>query len=70
MGTYYYTSAEIGFYYKAIQQLCQKAQVPFSVCYDADDNYSVFRNMWANPKDCCNALGTVEGFEKVYKECY
>lgn len=68
-GTFYYTATEIGFYYEAIQHLCQEAQVPFSVCYDADDNYSVFRNMWANPKDCCNALGVVEGFYGVYKDC-
>jgi DNA repair photolyase len=66
---YYYTTEEIRFYYEAIRELCRKANVPFSVCYDSEKNFETFRYMWANPKDCCNAVGVVKGFEKVFADC-
>ena len=66
---YYYSTEEIKFYYEAIKDLCKRANVPFSVCYDSEENYKKFRNMWANPKDCCNAIGIVKGFEKVFSSC-
>lgn len=66
---YYYSSEEIRFYYNAINELCKKTNVPFSVCYDFEENCTKFRNMWANPKDCCNGIGTVKGFKKVFSDC-
>ena len=66
---YYYSTEEIRFYYEAISELCKSADVPFSVCYDSEENYATFRHMWANPKDCCNAVGVVKGFEKVFSDC-
>ena len=66
---YYYTTEEIRFYYEAISELCKNANVPFSVCYDSEENYETFRHMWANPKDCCNAVGVVNGFKKVFSDC-
>lgn len=66
---YYYSPTEIRLYYEAISEMCKEAKVPFSVCYDSDDNYEAFRDLWANPKDCCNAVGVVKGFEKVFKDC-
>jgi DNA repair photolyase len=67
--TYYYSPQEIRFYYEAIKELCQKENVPFSICYDSDATYQVFKDLWVNQKDCCNALGVVEGFGKVYSDC-
>jgi len=66
---YYYSSAEVRLYYEAINEICKDARVPFSVCYDSDENYEAFRDLWANPKDCCNAVGVVKGFRKVFKDC-
>jgi len=66
---YYYSPEEIGHYYEAIHERCSRNGVPFSVCYDFDDNYERFRDMWANREDCCNGLGVVPGFQKVYKDC-
>ena len=67
---YYYSTTEIGHYYEAIQDRCRRSNAPFSVCYDSEENYENFRHMWANQKDCCNALNNVPGFRKVYKDCY
>lgn len=66
---YYYSREEIRHYYEAMKELCTNAGVPFSVCYDSDDNYETFRDLWADPKDCCNALGNVPGFKKVHMDC-
>ena len=66
---YYYSPQEIQHYYEAIRDRCERNHVPFSICYDNDENYDRFRDMWANRKDCCNALGIVPGFQKVYKNC-
>jgi hypothetical protein len=66
---YYYSPQEIRHYYEAIRDRCEKNHVPFSICYDNDENYERFRDMWANRSDCCNALGIVPGFQKVYKDC-
>lgn len=66
---YYYTSEEVRHYYEAIQERCKKNRIPFSICYDSDENYESFRDMWANRKDCCNALNNVPGFQKVYRDC-
>lgn len=40
--------------------------IEFSVCYDADDNYEAFRDLWANPADCCNCTGKVPGFTRKF----
>ena len=66
---YYYSSEEIRHYYEAISELCKKENTPFSICYDADQNYYKFKDLWANPKDCCNAVGVVKGFKKVFTDC-
>jgi len=66
---YYYSPKEIRHYYEAIRELCRGMNVPFSVCYDSNSNYETFRSLWANSRDCCNALGTVPGFKKVYTDC-
>lgn len=66
---YYYSQEEIRHYYEALRHLCQAAEVPFSICYDSDLNFEIFRGMWANPLDCCNALGNVPGFTKVFSNC-
>ena len=66
---YYYSTEEIRIYYETISDMCKEANVPFSVCYDSDVNYEAFRDLWTNPKDCCNAVGIVKGFEKVFKDC-
>ena len=66
---YYYSPEEVRLYYEAINEMCREARVPFSVCYDSDDNYDAFIDLWANPKDCCNAVGVVKGFKKVFKDC-
>ena len=66
---HYYSPEEIRHYYEAIKELCDGAGVPFSICYDFDDNYDTFKYMWANPNDCCNALGNIPGFKKVYISC-
>ena len=66
---YYYSIEEIRCYYEAISDLCKFANVPFSVCYDLGENCEKFRNMWANPKDCCNGVGVVKGFKKVFSDC-
>jgi hypothetical protein len=65
---YFYTSDEIRHYYEAIEEMCAKTNTPFSVCYDSFKNYYSFKDLWANPKDCCNALGNVPGFKKVYED--
>jgi hypothetical protein len=67
---YYYSSEEVGHYYEAIQARCKTNQIPFSICYDSDENYETFRCMWANPIDCCNAFNNVPGFQKVFRNCY
>ena len=67
---YFYSTEEIRIYYETIKDLCKRAKIPFSVCYDSEENYKKFRNMWANPKDCCNAIGIIKGFEKGYQSCY
>ncbi len=66
---YYYSPAEVRLYYEAINEMCREARAPFSVCYDSDENYETSRDLWANPKDCCNAVGVVRGFKKVFKDC-
>ena len=67
---YYYSPEEIRHYYEAIRDRCKRNHVSFSICYDNDENYERFRDMWTNTKDCCNALRVVPGFQKVYKDCY
>jgi len=66
---YYYSTDEIRNYYDALSEICRTANVPFSVCYDSDENYDAFKDLWANQKDCCNAVGVIKGFDKVYKDC-
>lgn len=66
---YYYSPEEIRHYYEAIRNRCRSMNISFSVCYDSDKNYEIFRDMWANSRDCCNALENVPGFKKVYANC-
>ena len=66
---YYFSSEEIRHYYEAISELCKKADIAFSICYDSDQNYNAFKDLWVNPRDCCNAVGVVKGFKKVFVDC-
>jgi len=65
---YYYAREEIAYYYNECHIMCRKYGVSFSVCYDCDDNYSYFKNMWADQDDCCNAYRQMKSFTNLYKE--
>ena len=45
--------------------MCDDKGVDFSVCYDRDDNYNKFEQLWANRIDCCNAKYMTSLFSKT-----
>lgn len=63
----YYSKNEIRYYYEECKKICQENNIAFTVCYDQNANYECFRDMWANQKDCCNALGQTKFFGKTYR---
>lgn len=65
-GALHFSEPEIKYYYENIKKVCDKNNVDFSVCYDGDANYEVFKYLWANPDDCCNNFGKVKGFTNKF----
>jgi DNA repair photolyase len=63
----YYSTEEIKYYYSKCKSICNKYNVPFSICFDRNDNYEIFKDMWANKQDCCNALDKVTCHSKTYQ---
>ena len=51
-----------------IKELCDTNGVNFSVCFDANGNYDIFKSLWANAEDCCCAKGMIKGFKKTARD--
>jgi len=51
----YFSIEEKRYYYETLRDLTHQHKMAFSVCYDGDEAYEVFRYLWDNPNDCCNA---------------
>jgi DNA repair photolyase len=51
----YFSIEEKRIYYEKLQKLVHEAGMRFTVCYDGDEAYEVFRPLWDNPDDCCDA---------------
>ena len=62
----YYSREEIEVYYKKCKAICDAYRIPFTVCFDRNENYEYFKHMWANPADCCNGLNEIPCFTKTY----
>ena len=62
----HYGAAEKRYYYEKTRELCTTRGMEFSVCYDGDESYETFRDLWANPDDCCNGKGKIRGFKRAY----
>jgi DNA repair photolyase len=58
----HYRAPEKRWYYEMLKALCDERGMAFSVCYDGDDAYTTFRDLWADPEDCCNGRRNVRGF--------
>lgn len=54
------------YYYERIRKMCHFYNMEFSVCYDEDESYETFRDLWANREDCCNGKGKIPGFTCAY----
>ena len=65
----YYSREEVEVYYKKCKAICDAHNIPFTVCFDRNENYEYFKHMWANPADCCNGLGKLARFTKTYSAC-
>ena len=63
----YYSREEIEAYYDKCRAICDDYEVPFTICFDRNENYGYFRSMWANPADCCNGLNELPCFTKTYR---
>ncbi len=63
----YYSREEIAYYYKQCKDICDKYKVPFSVCFDRNENYDFFKSMWTNAQDCCNACNQTTFHNKTYR---
>jgi len=62
-GQLHYSAAEKRHYFEALKHVCDQAGIRFSVCYDSDDHYETFRDLWADHEDCCDGRMNVEGFD-------
>jgi DNA repair photolyase len=63
----YYTAEEISYYYRRCKEIADRHGVQFSVCFDRNENYRRFKDMWHNEDDCCNALGQTPCFRTQYR---
>jgi DNA repair photolyase len=65
----HFSEDETRFYYERIKSLCSQYGVRFSTCYignDASgDSFEMYKPMWTNQNDCCDALGNVSAFKKT-----
>lgn len=64
--SWHFSSEEKMVYFKEVKEICDKNNVDFTVCEDNDVEY--FKELWANPNDCCNGLGKIKGFSKTWKD--
>ena len=62
----YFSREEIEAYYKKCRDICDAHSVPFTVCFDRNENYEYFKYMWANPADCCNGVNELTCFARTY----
>lgn len=57
------SDGEIDYYYRRIHEDCLANNIGFSVCYIGNDPndraFDDYRPLWANPRDCCDAVGSV-----------
>ncbi|NTU47463.1 MAG: hypothetical protein HGA84_00480, partial [Syntrophobacteraceae bacterium] len=65
-GWKHFSYLEKRWYYERIRDICREYGTEFSVCEDG--HFEEFRDLWANPGDCCNALGKVPGFAQTFRE--
>ena len=64
-GCNHFSMQEKRWYYERIKIICQDYGVEFSVCEDG--HFEECRDLWANPLDCCNAMGKVKGFQATIR---
>jgi DNA repair photolyase len=64
-GDKHYSDKEISYYYRWLLQECKKHGVRFSTCYIGNGikDYFQYQPLWANKKDCCDAVGNVKAFK-------
>lgn len=62
----HFGSLEKRYYYERLRDAAHQRGMAFSICYDGDDAYAEFHDLWDNPADCCNAVGNVPGFQVKY----
>ncbi|MDH4467958.1 MAG: radical SAM protein [Bacteriovoracaceae bacterium] len=64
---FHYSDEEIRAYYERIQAKCIQNNVQFTTCYigNGDGHFWKDQDLWANKKDCCNAINRVKGFDGV-----
>ena len=63
-----FSPEEMTEYYNRIKHKCDDAGVHFSICFDKSWNFEKFRYLWSNQKDCCCAMGMIDGFTKTAKD--
>ena len=51
----YFSIEEKRYYYEKLMRLSHERGMRFTVCYDGDESYDVFRYLWENQQDCCDA---------------
>jgi DNA repair photolyase len=60
-----FSDSEIAYYYKKVQAECIKQGIRFNTCYigNGEKDYYQYQDLWANKKDCCDAVGNVPSFK-------
>ncbi len=60
-----FSDSEIAYYYKRTQAECVKNGIRFNTCYigNGEKDYYQYQDLWANKKDCCDAVGNVSAFK-------
>ena len=59
---FHYSLDEKRHYYSLVSECCRARGVAFSICYDGDEDYLAFRDLWNDPNDCCNAAAQLAAF--------